>query len=102
MFNRFKASGRQAMDAAREEAITFGHNYLGTEHLLLGVLNTEPGGELLERLGLTLEDARVRVVEIVGRAEGPEQVTTARPSTPRTMDVLVLAWQEARQENDIG
>lgn len=104
MFNRFTAAGSHAIRAAREEAISLGHNYLGTEHLLLGALHTEPVQSLLDRFGFELDDARTRVVDLVGRVtttEG-EELTAELPSTPRTMDVLVLAWEEARRENDIG
>jgi ATP-dependent Clp protease ATP-binding subunit ClpC len=58
---------------------------------------------VLGRLGLTLEVARSDVVERVGSVpESDREATAALPSTPRTMDVLVVAWQEARSENDIG
>lgn len=103
VFNRFTQSGREAVSLSGSEAKGLGHNYLGTEHLLLGVLNTELGTHVLGRLGLTLEVARSDVVERVGSVpESDREATAALPSTPRTMDVLVVAWQEARFENDIG
>jgi ATP-dependent Clp protease ATP-binding subunit ClpC len=103
MFNRFTAAGRQAMSAAREEAISLGHNYLGTEHLLLGALHTEPVRSVLDGFGFGRDDARTRVVDVVGRVtKDEEELPGELASTPRTMDVLVLAWNEARRENDIG
>ena len=94
MFDRFTQSGHEAMTLAREEARALGHNYLGTEHLLLGVLGTAPGSEVLGRLGLSIDGARSRVAELLGSSPAPDG--DQKPSTPRAMDVLVLAWQEAR------
>lgn len=103
MFDRFTASGHEAMKLAHDEAATLGHDYLGTEHLLLGVLRTRRGGGLLGRSGLSLDGARERVVAIVGAGATPADADgTGAPSTSRTMDVLVLAWQEARTEDEIG
>jgi len=103
VFNRLTQSGREAVALAGSEAKGLGHNYLGTEHLLLGVLNTELGTHVLGRLGLTLEVARSDVVGRIGSVpESDREATAALPSTPRTMDVLVVAWQEARSENYIG
>lgn len=92
------------MTAAREEAVGLGHNYLGTEHLLLGVLHTDVGSEVLARLGLTLDDARERVVGLLGppARQDEEKAMAETPSTPRTMDILVLAWTVSREENHIG
>ena len=91
------------MALAREEAEALGHHYLGTEHLLLGVLRAEQGvgAAVLTGLGVGLDGARAQVTEMVG---SPDTGTDPLPSTPRTMDVLVLAWQEARRgyENAIG
>ena len=91
------------MALAREEAGTVGHRYRGTEDLLLGVLRAEEGqgADVLSGLDLTLADARAQVSKMVGSADtGRDRL----PSTPRTMDVLVLAWREARHshENEIG
>ena len=90
------------MACAREEARRLGHDYLGTEHLLLGVLGAKEGrgAEILTAAGLTFDEARARVLGIVGSEDDKEG--RAAPSTPRTMDVLTLAWQEARQHNEVG
>ena len=100
MFDRFTQSGHEAMTLAHEEARELGHDYLGTEHLLLGALSTATGSEVLGRLGLSIDGARSRVADLVGST--PAVDGDQKPSTPRAMDVLVLAWQEARSQNEIG
>lgn len=102
MFDRFTQSGEQAMACAREEARRLGQDYLGTEHLLLGVLGAKEGrgAEILTAAGLTIDEARAQVVGIVGSEDDKEG--RGAPSTARTMDVLMLAWEEARQHNEVG
>jgi ATP-dependent Clp protease ATP-binding subunit ClpA len=70
MFERFTSEARQVVTRAQEEARALGHDYLGTEHLLLGALDdaSSSGGRLLERW-LTLEQARADVVELIGRGD---------------------------------
>lgn len=106
MLDRFTPSGREAVTLARAEATRLGHNYLGTEHLLLGVLRAEEGrgARVLTKRGFTLDQMRAQVVEIVGPRAKPDdnEQPAEMPSTPRVMDVLVLAWQEARSENNIA
>ncbi len=110
MFDRFTEPGHRAIELAHEEARSLGHNHLGTEHLLLGLLRADGGvaSKALSELGITLSGARAEVQEILGptKAEvvGSEEDPSARPrpSTPRVMDVLVHAWREARLENVIG
>ncbi len=101
MFDRFTPSGERAVAIAREEARRLGHDYLGTEHLLLGVLGASDGlaAEILARAGVTLDDARAQIAGKVGSGEVDGR---GAPSTPRTVDVLVLAWQEARSQNEVG
>jgi ATP-dependent Clp protease ATP-binding subunit ClpA len=65
MFERFTGDARQVVERAQEEARALGHDYLGTEHLLLGVLAADCGSRLLQRR-LTLERARANVVELIG------------------------------------
>lgn len=90
------------MALAREEASRLGHDYLGTEHLLLGVLRAKEGrgAEILTAAGLTSDKARAQVVAMIGSEDDNEG--RAAPSTPRTIDVLMLAWQEARHHNEVG
>jgi ATP-dependent Clp protease ATP-binding subunit ClpC len=95
VFERFDGDGRQAVVHAQEEARSLGHDYVGTEHLLLGLLR-QPGGvaaETLASLAVTLEASRVEVETIVGRGDrtGEGQV----PFSPRAKRVLELALREA-------
>ncbi|WP_433045441.1 ATP-dependent Clp protease ATP-binding subunit [Dactylosporangium sp. CS-033363] len=95
MFERFTDTARRAVVLAQESARTLNHNYLGTEHLLLGLL-MEPdgvGGAALRALGITLEKARAEVEEIVGL--GPSAPVAHIPFTPRAKKVLELALREA-------
>jgi ATP-dependent Clp protease ATP-binding subunit ClpC len=80
---------------AQEEARALGHNYIGTEHILLGLLREEQGiaARVLESLRVTLEEVRVQVARIVGRGDIVE--TGQIPFTPRAKKVLELALREA-------
>jgi ATP-dependent Clp protease ATP-binding subunit ClpA len=71
MFERFTQEARSAMVGAQDEAKDLGHNYLGTEHLLLGVLGRSeaPGARLLRRWEITVEETRERVVVLIGRGD---------------------------------
>jgi ATP-dependent Clp protease ATP-binding subunit ClpC len=78
------------------EARALRHNYIGTEHLLLGLLREEEGvaARVLGALGVTLEEVRSQVARIVGTGE--EELETGQiPFTPRAKKVLELAWREA-------
>jgi Clp amino terminal domain, pathogenicity island component/UvrB/uvrC motif len=79
----------------QDEARHFKHNYIGTEHLLLGLLREEEGlaGRVLESLDVTLEDVRAQVARIVGH--GDEVKTGQIPFTPRAKKVLELALRES-------
>jgi ATP-dependent Clp protease ATP-binding subunit ClpA len=95
VFERFTERARQVVVLAQDEARTLRHNYIGTEHLLLGVLREEEGlgARVLESLQVTLEDVRGGVEEIVGLGE---EVTPGQiPFTPRAKKVLELALREA-------
>jgi ATP-dependent Clp protease ATP-binding subunit ClpC len=95
MFERFTERARQVVVLAQEEARTLKHNYIGTEHILLGLLREEEGlaARVLESLDITVERVRAQVVRIVGSGE---EVTAGQiPFTPRAKKVLELALREA-------
>src|SRR5579875_1940913 len=96
MFERFTERSRRVVALSQEEARTLKHNYIGTEHILLGLLREEEGlaARALESLEVTLERVRAQVVRLVGSGE---EVTTGQvPFTPRAKKVLELALREAR------
>src|SRR5437773_2883516 len=95
MFERFTERARQVVVLAQEEARTLKHNYIGTEHILLGLRREEEGlaARVLESLDITVERVRAQVVRIVGSGE---EVTSGQiPFTPRAKKVLELALREA-------
>jgi ATP-dependent Clp protease ATP-binding subunit ClpC len=97
MFERFTDRARRVMDLAQEEARMFSHNYIGTEHLLLGLVREGEGvaAQVLESLGISLEAVRQQVEEVIGLGQ---QVPSGRiPLTPRAKKVLELARREAFQ-----
>jgi ATP-dependent Clp protease ATP-binding subunit ClpA/heme-degrading monooxygenase HmoA len=95
MFERFTERGRQTIVLAQDEARGLRHNYIGTEHLLLGLLREEdsPAWAVLHSLGVELADARQQVAGIVG--PGEQEVSGQIPFTPRSKKVLELALREA-------
>jgi dihydroneopterin aldolase len=104
MFERFTERARKVVVLAQEEAGLLHHNYVGTEHLLLGLLREDRGlaARALRALGVTVEEARGRIVSIVGYgSEGPGAQV---PFTPRSKKVLELSLREAVQleHNYIG
>jgi|SRR5580693_5239145 ATP-dependent Clp protease ATP-binding subunit ClpC len=98
MFERFTDRARRVVVQAQEEARTLDHNYVGPEHLLLGLTHEGIGGvgpKALESLGISLEAVRQRVEEVTGRGEqGPSGHI---PFTPQAKEVLKLALDEAVQ-----
>src|SRR5579884_3572835 len=95
MFERFTERARQVVVLAQDEARALKHNYIGTEHILLGLLREEEGlaARVLESLDITVERVRAQVVRIVGSGE---EVTSGQiPFTPRAKKVLELALREA-------
>jgi ATP-dependent Clp protease ATP-binding subunit ClpC len=104
MFERFTENARQVLVAAQDESRALRHNYIGTEHLLLGLLRDEEGiaTRVLHLFDLTVEDVRAEIRRVVG--EGDEVVTGQIPFTPRAKRVLELSLREAlsRGSNDIG
>jgi ATP-dependent Clp protease ATP-binding subunit ClpC len=95
MFERFTERARMVVVLAQEEARTLKHNYIGTEHVLLGLLREEEGlaARVLQSLGITVERVRGQVVRIVGT--GDEVSHGQIPFTPRAKKVLELALREA-------
>jgi ATP-dependent Clp protease ATP-binding subunit ClpA len=95
MFERFTERARQVIVLAQDEARTLEHDYIGTEHLLLGLLREQDGvaGRLLSSLGITIDDVRSQVLRIVGT--GDEVASGQMPFTPRAKRVLELALREA-------
>jgi hypothetical protein len=104
MFERFTDRARRAVVLAQEEARRLQHNYIGTEHILLGLVHDGEGiaARSLGSFGITLETARGEIEKIVGR--GQEASAAHIPFTPRSKKVLELALREALQlgNNYIG
>lgn len=95
MFERFTERARQVVVLAQQEARTLKHDYIGTEHILLGLLRVEDGlaAHALQSLGVSIERVRGQVVRIIGPGE---EVTSGQiPFTPRSKKVLELALREA-------
>jgi len=97
LLDRFYADAREAMARAQEEATALYHAYIGTEHLLLGLLRADSGlaARLLNAVGADLEHVRGSVEALVGRGE--EAKAPPFPVTPRVKKVLELARQEAKR-----
>src|SRR6187431_1022391 len=95
LFERFTERARQVVVLAQDEARALKHNYIGTEHILLGLLREEEGlaARVLEQLDITVEEVRAQVAHIVG--QGDEVTTGQIPFTPRAKKVLELALREA-------
>lgn len=97
MFDRFSDEARQVLACAQQEALRFVHSYIGTEHLLLGLLHVPSGtaAEVLESLGVGLEKVRSSVEQIIGRGE--RIVHEELELTPRAKKVIQLAADEAHR-----
>lgn len=95
MFERFTELARQVVVLAQDESRLLGHDYLGTEHLLLGLLREEEGiaARVLESFEVDLEEVRAAVLESVGRGE--TAATGQIPFTPAAKETLELALREA-------
>jgi ATP-dependent Clp protease ATP-binding subunit ClpC len=104
MFERFTEKAIKVIMLAQEEARRLGHNFVGTEQILLGLIGegTGIGPKVLKSMGVNLKDARVEVEKIIGRGSG--FVAVEIPFTPRAKRVLELSLEEARQlgHNYIG
>ncbi|ERF56841.1 MAG: ATP-dependent Clp protease ATP-binding subunit [Cutibacterium granulosum] len=99
MFERFSDRARRVVVLAQDEAKALNHNYIGTEHLLLGLVSEGEGvaAKALTSLGISLEAVRAQVEEIIGR--GTTTPTGHIPFTPRAKKVLELSLREALQMN---
>lgn len=95
MFRRFSPQAREVIISAQQEARSLHHNYIGTEHLLLGLLRDRDGraGQALHILGISPDAARQQVLDIIG--EGKQEPAGHIPFTPRSKRVLELAVREA-------
>ncbi len=105
MFNRFTERARKVIILAKEEARRFNHDYIGTEHILLGLIREGEGvaATVLEKMGVSLENIRIEIEKLV--QPGPStQIIGDIPFTPRAKKVLELAAEEARSlgHNYIG
>ena len=102
MFERFTDRARRVIVLAQQEARLLGHGYIGTEHLLLGLL-ADGGGtaaQALESLGVTLDAAREQVREMVGEGQRPQTQPGHIPFTPPAKKVLELSLREALNLGD--
>jgi len=96
MFERFSQRARRVVVLAQEEARILNHNYIGTEHILLGLIREGEGlaARALESLGISLEAVRQQVEQIIGR--GQQAPSGHVPFTPRAKKVLELSLREAK------
>src|SRR6266700_6645280 len=97
-FDRFNDRAKRVLALAQDEAIRFNHNYIGTEHLLLGLVREGEGvaARVLDSLGVALSKVRTAVEFIIGRGDqttSPSEITLS----PRTKKVIELAIDEARR-----
>lgn len=97
MFERFTEKAIKTVLLAQEESRRLGHNFVGTEQILLGLIGEGTGiaAKILKKHGVTYKDARVEVEKIIGRGGG--FVAVEIPFTPRCKRILELSWQEARK-----
>merc|ERR1712028_91098 len=104
MFERFTEKAIKVIMLAQEEARRLGHNFVGTEQIMLGLIGegSGVGPKILKSMGVKLKDARIEVEKIIGRGSG--FVAVEIPFTPRAKRVLELSLEEARQlgHNYIG
>lgn len=100
MYMRFSDNARQAFMRANQEAQRFNHEYLGTEHILLGLIKLPNclGCQVLQAFGVGLQDVRSKVEELVGH--GPEMITMGKlPQTPRAKKIIEFALEESHELN---
>src|ERR1700734_932708 len=100
MFERFTDRARKVMALANQEAQRFNHEYIGTEHILLGLVKegSSIGANVLKDLDVDLRKVRLEVEKLV--KSGPDMVTMVKlPQTPRTKKVIGYAIEEARNLN---
>src|SRR5258708_39396247 len=94
-FDRFSAGARRVLVSAQEEAALLGHHYIGTEHLLLGLLREDTGivADVLKEFDVSLEQVRAIVERVVGRGDAAPDVE--HPFTPRAQIVITMAVGDA-------
>jgi ATP-dependent Clp protease ATP-binding subunit ClpC len=99
MFERYTDRARRVVVLAQEEARNLGHNYVGTEHILLGLIHESDGiaAKALLALGVSLDETRTQIEAIIGRGDLARAQDGPIPFTPRTKKVLELAVREALQ-----
>jgi ATP-dependent Clp protease ATP-binding subunit ClpC len=106
MFERFIDRARRVVDLARHEARTLGHDHIGTEHILLGLIDEGAGVAItaLTSMGINLDEMRQAVQDSIGRGAKPSAESGHIPFTPRAKKVLELSLREANQlgHNYIG
>src|SRR5271166_6504587 len=104
MFERFTDKGMKVVMLAQDESRRLGHNYVGTEQILLGLIGEGMGlaSKALKRLGISLKDARSQVEKVISRGTG--FVAVEIPFTPRAKRVLEFALEESKRlgHNYIG
>ena len=99
MFERFTEPARKVVVLAQDEARTLRHNYIGTEHLLLGLLREDgAAARALDEFDVTFEEVQAQVARIIG--QGDEVTTGQIPFTPRAKKVLELSLREALDSGD--
>jgi len=99
MFERFTDRARRVIVLAQEEARMLDHGWIGTEHLLLGLLHEGEGvaAKALESMGIGLDAMRQAVMDAIGRGEQPQPESGHIPFTPRSKKVLELSLRESRR-----
>jgi ATP-dependent Clp protease ATP-binding subunit ClpC len=98
LFERFDESAKRVMVEAQDQARLLKHNYLGTEHLLLAVVNEPKARDILETRSRTLEEVRAMVDDIIGPGSTPP--VGPPPFTPRAKRVIELAFRESLERRD--
>ena len=99
MYERFTDRARKVMQLANQEAQRFNHEYIGTEHILLGLVKEEVqvAGTVLKRMDVNLQNVRLEVEKII--VTGPDMLSSKLPQTPRAKQVIEYAMEEARNLN---
>jgi len=99
MFERYTDRARRVVVLSQEEARRLGHDYIGTEHLLLGLIGEKTGtaGQALQALGVELDAARAQVEQIIGPGDPAHPPSGHMPFTPRTKSLLEMPPHEAAQ-----
>ena len=96
----YTEQGQRVLDLAKEEARSFHHNYIGTEHLLLGILREGSAATPLTSQGATLSRAQAELLHVVGKNEPDPHADT--PFTPRSQRILEMAGEIAGKQGEFG